>query len=152
MLLVYKGLSWNGTNRLSDETRQSILRNINDDDAGVRKACALLPPRPARAALSQLIERLHDGRWRQEAALRTMFGFVVAGAAHPVFAARRVVHRMQFTVGRECSMFGLMRRHGRNVSDDGVNAVLDAAHRDGHSVWTLSPDRVARYEGAVRPS
>jgi hypothetical protein len=137
MLLVYQGLSWKGQNRLTGEEQETVERGLADDLEGAYEACRAFPPRPARAALLTLVGRLHHGTWSRKYALQAFGGFALAGLAHPDFAARQAMHRVQFILGRECLMFKLMRRHHRQVPPYGVDTLLNAARASGHIVSTL---------------
>jgi len=137
MLLVYQGLSWKGRDKLAGEELKTIEKSLLDDLEGAYEACRTLPPWPARSALLKLVGCLRQGAWSRKDALQAFGGFALAGLAHPNFAVRQAMHRVQFIRGRECLMFKLMRRHGRQVPPDGVNALLDAAHASGHAVSTL---------------
>lgn len=136
--LVYHGLSPRGTYRLTGDEWEIVVRGLAEDLPGAQQACSALPPRPARIPLRELVECLSNGIWTEKHARRAFFGFVASGLAHPSFTVRRVLFRTRLTVGRECLMSRLARKHGRQVPETGLDQLLRDARETGHDVVTLS--------------
>lgn len=136
MLLVYH-LGWHGRNQLTGHDRESILYGLVSDMPSAEAACRLLPPPPARAPLRRVAHALARGEWSPLDVRRTLLGFALAGIAHPPFAARRAIEKARFMAHRECVMFGLMRRHNRQVATADLDDLLTRAEADGHLVTEL---------------
>jgi hypothetical protein len=137
VLLVYHGLSPSGLARPRGREAALVDFGLAEDREGAERACATLPPRPARRALAALIGHVSEGRWDSTLASRAYAGFVVASCAHPRFSARRLGLRAQLAAGRECVMSVLARREGRLVPDSGLETLLWRARADGHAVLEL---------------
>lgn len=135
--LVYHGLSPRGGYRLAGAEREIVERGLAEDLSGAREACSALLPRPVRAPLLELVDRLSAGGWDVRRARLAFLGFVVSGLAHPRFTVRRVLFRARLAVGRECLMSDLARHHGRQVPATGLSRLLRDARETGHEVTAL---------------
>jgi len=135
--LVYHGLSPSGQDRLVGDEWRIVDTGIATDLAGAEEACAILPPRPARRPLRELVMALAAGRWDSTRARLAFTAFVGSTFAHPAFSVRRVLFRAALACGHECVMSDLARRHGRRVPPSGLDRLLADARAGGHPVVTL---------------
>jgi len=135
--LVYHGLSPSGTTRPRGHEAALVDLGLAQDREGAERACATLPPRPARRPLAALVQQVSEGHWDRTLAQRAYAGFVVASCAHPRFSVRRLGLRAQLAAGRECVMSVLARREGRLVPAAGLETLLRQARADGHTVLEL---------------